>query len=133
MRTVITVLVIVLLVALWAAEHYFLFGRGRRLTVGNPDHWWNRPVTAGARRGIGVAGVVVGVVLVVLELHGATHPAQGYFGAAVVIILGVLLATGVLPRRRRAADVATDDRTDSTTDRRDSTTDGRAGGPSSTI
>ena len=121
-----TVLVIVLLVALWAAEHYFLFGPGRRLTVGRPDHWWNRPLTAGARRGIGVAGVVVGIVLVVLELQGATHPAQGYFGSAVVIVLGVLLATGVLPRRRRATGVATDDRTDPTSDR-------TTGGPSSTI
>jgi hypothetical protein len=125
-RTVITVLVIVLLVALWAAEHYFMFGPGRRLTVGRPDHWWNRPLTAGARRGIGVVGVVVGVAMVVLQLRGGTHPAQGYFGSAVLIVLGVLLATGVLPRRRRATGLAPDDRTDPTSDR-------TTGGPNSTI
>jgi hypothetical protein len=99
-KTFIEVVLIVALVALFLAERYFLFGRGRQMKVGRPSHWWNKPITRLGRRTIGAAGAVFGIVLLILQLRGNGHHAQGYVGDAFLIVPGLLLALGVLPRVR---------------------------------
>lgn len=100
MTTVIVILLILVMLGLFVAERYFLFGRGRKLMIGKPHHWWNKPISRIARRVIGAAAAVLGIVLVILELRGIVRPTLGYVDDVILIVVGLLLAFGVLPRSR---------------------------------
>ena len=105
MSVVWTIVLVAVLIVLMAVQSYFLFGPGRRLTVGDKDHWWNKPISRYGRRLLGGVIAVAAAGFLVYDLVSRQRSVGGWWVLDVLaIVAGALVAAGILPRNRSGAD-----------------------------